>query len=796
MGWPVASLLEQIQAEEAAEKNAPSIYDQVRSQEAAELTHTESGAGVDPDTFLGARLGGPFDPTRGMEDFGLRASMSLSSPKDKFRKFAEKYPSGELKFERDDPRNKRSQTLVFRTTPDEPWRKVDKDLFDGLEMGDIADLAGDLPSLVGELAATVRTKGASLASLVMRGATGAALGEMGKQAIERGPLGSEWDVKEAFGEAAEKAATGALGIAAGDVFARAINTVRGAGATTPTSEAQAVIDEAQRFGVPDLLPGQATINPIIQAFSRQSRALSGKIREYEIGQEAGAMALLDSLRDKGILLPVTGRIADALEKTEAKITSQLIGKASGGRALKEGLETYRDMSGRAVGQQYEYARTIEQPDFDISDVIKVADDIERGVRAYSKRLDAEGNPVTVDVQGDLPGDLGAVLSDIRQLDSTLRTTEGPGGAGAFDQLKALRSRLFDLKTPDDGVFRNENRLAADLYKAITNAMDNPIGTGNPEFVKAWGVASRMAKNRFDTLEHDFIVRALKTHNAGDLEALFKGAFRPDNATQLGFMRDAIKSVPQAQRKWLRFRDAGFSEIIKNPYKIRETIEAYGDSLTQVFSRQEIGEMIKIGDTFAGIKKSGVIDALNRHDDSAALVRDLIETDSTAAITELIKVSGGPKTQIGRGIRAGIAEYVYDEVVSRTKDGTRISANMVDDIMKGLRRNKADKFLTAEDRAVLKFIPQYLRFVQAYGTDAGESIRRGQIIQDLTTAPISALRAIGEEVGIGRLMTSKGGRAFLYGTGRRERLDFNYLKRLSGAAAILASDLEAELEDTQ
>ncbi len=723
----------------------------------------------------------------GLGDLGLRSRLSVSrNIEAKKKKFEEAYPYGELR------KDEKSGVLLFRKTPNENWEKVDAGMFEKFELGDIADIVGDIPAIAGEALFTKGTKfGTKPLSTLFRAGAGAGVGDIARSGSE---IAKGYPAPEIWESAKTEAMLGAGGELAGAVLGSAINAARGAGAVAPTLFAKKTMRQAEKAGLPRLHPGQATDNILLQAFVRQSRALSGKIHQYERKQADAALDLLETLRARDITMPLGQDLEKALARREAEIIKRITrtslqSQTFGGKALAEGVEEYKITSGRAVSQNYAYARSLGEPGFDISSAVEVANETTAGVQALLKSGE-------LDRVGKVPGELLEVAEMIKNLNPQTiidsRLAASRGAAAPYDVLSEARSQLYDLTQPVDGVVRNEHRLARNMYNAITNVLKTPLGVESLPFRRAWEKATTSAAKRFDVLEQDFVAKALRAHKGGDVEGLYRSLFRPNNANQVAFVKKVLPS-----NKWKDFKQTAVSDLLSSPYEMWNKLKSFDDAtLEAVFSSVERDTLRKSAFQFKRLDEAGVRSAVFRQSTANGVVRDIISNMNTAGADELFKLTGGPETELGRRMRAGVMEWIYKDMRAtvRSKFGKDIDRASILNSMETLRKTGMLKFLTQADKRIIHgVLPDYLSLVRSLGMDTGESIRRMTIIQNLTDKTKDAVLDILEEVFVGRVMTSGAGQRLVYGFGQKH-WNMGSLKRLSAAIAIVAKDYEEETQE--
>lgn len=774
-------LLDDLKAQELLGASSDAAVRQNLLENLRRMEHRTSGTGsrtpmIGPDTLAPG----------GLDDFGLRADIQFSgSTKAKIQKFQDAYPEGEMKLVKELTPGGAENLLVFRKTPGEPYRRLDALISEGWELGDIADLSGDIPAALGEMVATVGSRGINLIRLVLRAGAGAVGGDLARSGAERA---RGMDPGNVTSQALEQGLFGATGVTAGGIVEKGINAARGAGALNVPPKGVAVLRETERRGLPGLMPGQVSTNPVAQAFYRQARALSPTINELERTQEREALNLLKGFRDQGIAVDLPQNLLKSLEakKTQINLRLSQLPKTSASRAGKEIIKAVRtwsrDMKG-AVDAAYEFARNMSEPSFDLSEAQEVALNLKSGVRA--RLLAPQGDAETVNVR-EINQKLLDVIGVLEKIDPNV--TPGEGAAAPFDVLKELRSQLFDLKTPEDGVFRNEHRLAAELYSALTKTMDSPIG-GDEGFQNAWKAASRLAASRFDVLENEFIARALKAHDGVPSKQFFDTIWSVGDENQIKFLKDIIGPA-----QWDSFRGAAVTSLMRGETKLAGLDP---NALKQVFSAKELEQLRAVEKAFERIELSGVPEAIRTQSKTAGIVRGLVQNRNSKGIDELYRLSQRDKATKD-SLRAGIIDYIFDRAVEETSMDTRHVGPKVDGanlrrVMRELHELGITRMLDFRDLRVMeRFLPDYLQYVRGISADTGESIRRASIVQNLTAAPTTGIIQLGEEMTFGYIMTRPAVRNFIHGLGKK-KVDLNMLKRLSGMAAILAKDIEDERE---
>lgn len=760
--------------------------------QAGAMTHSP---GRSPFLAQAARALGAPTAEGGLDDFGLRADLSMSDTfKEKLGKFQTKYPTGDLRaVETIGLTGRPVVTLMFRRTEGDPYREIDPNMVtSGPEMADVADLLGDVPSIAGEVLATARYRGTNLIPLLGRILFGSTAGELAKEGVEVA-RGTSDETLEQFGtRALMQGAVSAAGAGAtAPLVSGPVNIARGVGAIKVGDEGREMIAAAERQGLPPPRPDQVSDNPLIQRIGRQSNAIVPAMARYAADQNKAALANFSGALDLGAttMLPLRAKAAlvaarnDAIEKGRRAIRA---GNADrGGAALTQGIKEYDATAKTAVDDLYNYARSLHDPQFDLS-----------GVKSLAREL-REGRPFPTEdggflpAAGDLPPEMGKIVDDILAVRADVRTFTASDGRviSAFDLIKDLRGRLFALKEPPRGYPETqENILARRLYEKLSDVLNNPVG-GSPKFRAAWREASTEAARRFDTLERMSTFRATQDFKMGEMtpQEAYRSIVQPSRKSEnLEFARQNLPT-----ERWEELRGAFKDELLRKPDSLRAELAKYDDAnLNLLLTGRERTELNRVADALDSIRASGIEDALIRQNDGAQLALHLMETNSTAQIDKLVQLAGGKNTPLGKSFRAGIMDALYQQSVVTEGGKTFINAKKLRQLIDQLNRNGAlNKFLAPFDRQRLMDYATYLEKVQR-GSDSGTSLMAAEVTSGVLDMKESALMNLVQQIGIGRMMTSPLGQRFFYGTSANERWSPKSLRLFGAALTDVATDIGA------
>lgn len=734
-------------------------------------------------------LGQPALGTPGLEDFGTRFDLGLSDTfLEKKTKFLDKYPEGEFVevFEPSAEPSNRATTILFRRHPDEPYAELDARALDRWEvLMDLGDVSGEIPSAVLE-AVTVR--GARLVQQLWKTAAATVGGDALKESVEEARGYQLETLPELASRETKRAIISTVGAGATVVVSGPLNAVRGASSIKIAKSAPAAQKAAKKLGVPGLLPSQIARSPLVRKMGGQAGAVMSTINDYINNQQAALVRALTRLRSNDLARVMRGEIEGVHEEAREQIikAAQLSPNRSlteAGTAIQEGLAEYDALANMLVDRAYQRARMIEAPEFDITSLKATARELKAGVRAAAE----EGGEVQL---SQPQKDLLDLLDKIEQVDPSLPSVTLPDGRviDAVDQLRAIRSQLWDMKTPPPGeIARQSEREAGKLYGAVTHVLRNPKNT-NPEFVNAWRMADATAAGRFDTMEKLIVVQSAKSETPAQMaERLVK----PNQVDNLRILKN---SMPDS--RWGEFREAVKSDML-SPNKVdnlTKRLDTFDqNTLDALLPRQDQALLREIGGQIDKLNQVGVKEALTRQTQRAALLSEWIDSGQTARISGLVELAN--KNPLLRdSIRAGLMERVFANVVD-VREGVRtINRTALQQEMRALRDSGALKFLKFNDIRTLKEIDTILEFVPAR-PDSGTSLQAGQAVAGARGLSVEAFQTILEHIGTGRLMTSEIFQRAMLGSGRKKS-PFNSLRVIGSILARTATELESEQRQQQ
>jgi hypothetical protein len=337
------------------------------------------------------------------------------------------------------------------------------------------------------------------------------------------------------------------------------------------------------------------------------------------------------------------------------------------------------------------------------------------------------------------GKLAKSIDTILALQPKLKKvmTETPDGNmewNAFEQIKALRTRLFDLKNSDQPDVRRE---ASRLWMALTESMDSPV-SGSPNFTRAYKMASGFNRLRETTLEYTSVAQALKSDTPGQLAGKY---FRPGRTKEL----EAIKAIiPDA--KWDEFRSGYMfdlaslpnSNVALNRLKVFQAQDAAG--LEMLMSKTEQKDLTEFLIRKAQFDSSPAAKIMARDMSRADKFVAFAKEGQAGEISQAVRLAGGINSEYARLARAGVYQDILSRSTSLNTQGVEIidPRLMSDAIQEWVKSGKLKSFMTQTDLAKLANINAYGRIIGDTG-DVGGGMMGGAIRQQTAELPAHILQ---------------------------------------------------------
>jgi hypothetical protein len=761
------------------------------------------------DQFLAGQAGTERLAAPGFEGFIDRSDLSLSDTfGEKQAKFLDKFPDGDF-IAVQEPQmpglvKPPSHTILFRRTQDEQFAEFDARALDRIEiLADLADLAGDMPSVLME---AIFTRGGALLWQTLRLFAAGATGELLKQSVEELRGFQQQDLREVLNQSALQGAFGATGALSTLPVSGPLNFLRGAGQIRVLPSAGRAQVAAKELGVPPLLPNQVASSPLVRKLGGQAAATTSAIGNYVREQNTAIVQALLALRKPDFAKALGGKLAELHESAREQILAVMrnprVSLTEAGTALQGGIAEYDNLARMTVNGLYSNARSIEVPRFDTGPLLQVAREVQAGTPTAVATRQVPARDVALPVEGTVtrgggtqnirpaPAAVRNIIDEMMQADAALPTIRMQDGSmvTATDQLRAWQQRLWDIKTTSPGALttpddRAAARQAGKLYAAITHVLRDPANT-SPAFRTAWETANVQAARRFDTMEKLVIRSSIQSEAPAEVAARLA---LPNKVDSLQLLKGAVPA-----EKYSVFQDAVKADFLRRPDSILARLDTFDQpTLDLLMNRLDQANLRMIGGALQKLDQVGMKQVLEVQSRAAQQISGLIDNGQTEQIARLVAMAGpDPEMPLRRSVRAALMQDTYDRVVATVKGVSQVNEKALTARLADLTKSGAIKLLSAEDIHVLNNLRRVSQFVPQ-SADPGTSLVAASTFAGLRELSAAAFQTLLENVGAGRFLTSSFGRRVLIGTGKAEKSPFTSLRVLGAALAQFATDLEEE-----
>jgi hypothetical protein len=458
-------------------------------------------------------------------------------------------------------------------------------------------------------------------------------------------------------------------------------------------------------------------------------------------------------------------LTDVIQAQKDELAGMLnlkeLGRSDAGAALNSGIRVY-DKSTRVFSDKlYDDAiRLGDDAQFNIEHAVEVASELDRGVLAKGREvteevvspiLDEFGKPIARDVTSseavkvtaNPAGELGQVVDVLREIDPRISKFSVKGGEwSAFQQVKALRSRLFDLTQSDD---RAVARESTKLWTALTQSLENPV-SANPAFTKAWSNANAFYWVKSHNLQMAHVMRVLKTDAPSDIAATY---FQPRNAAKLALMRDMMTSPgsgPNGKILWDEFRKGFQFELssMSSPQMAINRMEAFRqfdpDGFSILMERNEYRDMLRYLTTKRKYESGPAQQQLSRVMDKAEAFVSMAREGTVGEVGQNIRLAGGLSSDYAQAARAGVFKDILDQSSGINKQGIRVidTRRLADAIEEWQKSGKLDVLFSKAEQHRMLDVQSYASIVNIQ-PDMGGSLIAAQVRAKGVRTPLDLAR---------------------------------------------------------
>lgn len=784
----------------------------------------------------------------GIGGIGLRSKLALFGDTFEERQavFQKTHPSGDYQ------EVPNTDIVLYRESPDQEWRNADPGFFQSWAEGyfanelgmDLTDFSGDLPEMVGEGVAMYLAKapgGGRVVTNLFRMAVGAAAGSQAQQ-LSQYPVGTQRQTlgEQAMGDAAEAGFSligGTLGAGAGG----ALNVVnRRALMKELRPKAREAMTAAAEEGYPTIPMTQLSDSPFITRMGRQASSLWRGLARQSRKVEEHSSQLMNALVDRNARLKFLGEAEKATqsenrlirETAESAVQYMRRHPRTRGTIMRERISDWWNGSSKeAVDNAYRVARSIEEPDFDLSSSVSRAREIKEGVWTPAIAEAKEEGTGLVNLFGEeitqeaaeqgtvrldpISGQLESLVDDILKLDPSLPPETLAGDAVPFsktDRIRELYKRARDLSLPQGGMKPTEAELkAGSLAHVLRESLENPT-TESPVFRSAWAKANAMAQDRFATREHLAIVDIMRTDHPSEIvdNLIVNRRATIDNliAVRKATDTETFENIRQ------EFIGALFTGERRVPGGMAKALDEMDpDVLNMLLPKTQRKAMRKAARQYQELSSTGVRQALERQTEVRPFIRSVLDNPDSGGIDALWKLAlrqpGGFNSSFAHTIRAGILDEIIERSTVRgTAGGTsgaagllpeaahfaetagtfdRISGKKLDTTLKEFKEAGILRFLTPQQLRRVGNVELVQKLMDVSGTDAGTALVGATTIKGVSQMSIQALADMAHYLGASRLlMNDKAIRIVMGGPGgQRPHIDTTGIQLLGSMFSTLA-----------
>ena len=712
-----------------------------------------------------------------MTDFTLRSKMSSlgDNLEEKQDVFKNTYPDGELAIDT------YSGKLTFRENPSMPMTFVDKPFIQGIKdldvrefVTDVAELSSGTPQLLPEIGFALSPIGRGwgfLKNVAGYGALGAGI-EVGKQGAQelygsqKDTLQDAYMIKPAI-EAGFSGGGAGVGNIAENIVS-GIRGVKGGGLFKIEKEGKALQQASKELNIPEPLPSQVVTtgfgNNFLKRLTSQSKAVSGTVGDYIKNMEGSLRESIESLVNKDSIASVVNGMSKLSSDAEQSLMVQLnkmpkdANFAKSGNILQKAVVQWEKTSQANVKVLYDAAKVLAKDKnvtLDFTGVVNLADELKKGVVAVGK----EGENINV---SPLNKELDNIIETIFSINPNTVTP---------DVAIAIRQKLFDLKTPNLGEIAKQPEIrAANLYSAITQSFDNPKAIGGEQFSIAWKKANEAARKRFSSFEKVAIKGTIKSDQPEKIAAnMVNGAYGSTAITQ-------IKRIV-GPKNWNKVQPHLERHILGDGTNILENLAKFDKfTLESLVGRTNVQLFTRIGKQMKNLKNLKIKPVEADNLAVQPFMRELlggVNFRNVNGLKTLLKSS--PKAL--DSFRSGLIDYVVKNSTKVVEGRTLFSYNALNSTLKQLELTDVLKVLKPEQLKALRnaeLVANHMKVLD----DMGASLTGAAVVAGTRSFKATALISLYENIGVGRLLTSKFGRRLLTGGARKEMSNQEYLKAMT------------------
>lgn len=654
----------------------------IDKQQETEALSAATGNNYNPDTSFGDDI---FDKATA---FNIGKSTSLE---DKVAKFKAAYPDGEISLHKFNG----EVHMLVRKDAGQPWTKlglISSEVLPSIVSAKTAGaVAGDILGTAGGNAifpglGLVTGPAGAMVGTVLGGAADTGIDKMQGYSQAKKYF-DDTDLKEAL-------ANGAISfISKGGMTAGTIKSQLDAGQGTKATRDAISFAKENDLPVPNV--GEVTASGQAQAVYAQVLRMNPDALEEHIKKR---MAVTDKLMSYVNNYGFDGvgqqQLKDLLDTTRAgmgatinSISSRAINSEEGGVLLKklwDNYDTLMSAKGGVIDKAFREATDLsDNVSFDLSGAKKLNNELIEGVVGKGEAktipspvLGPDGKPLgtvshipDIKITEDPKGELLSAMTALKELDPILTAHNSVEGNAfsAFEQLKELRTRFGRLtQSEDPGVAGN----AKQIYSALTDTIDTATITtaGMPPekakaFTDAWAAASKLFKDYNATSELKVMSKIDKL-SPGEYANYSDSLLQPGKLEAVKLISDNIPGAKDTLQKMFINKLIGGERTTSWEDIATNTIDefrrgGYQKNLDYLMPRPQQEQLLKYAKDRDFLEGSYIAKIAQEDQSASATALQLARQGKASDLSYALKLAGGPKSDLGKGIKAGILQDIHD-----------------------------------------------------------------------------------------------------------------------------------------
>jgi len=631
--------------------------------------------------------------------FGKRLNYALSNRFTEIqKKFLDKYPKGEIirvelgeSVTAPEEEKEVGPVLAFKKSKSDKQYTLVNPV--GMDAGDWAKLAADVPEIAATIGAIIATRGKSL--MVQSGAAGVAttVADLAMEGVEAYRGYQEDPIESILGEASIKGATTATmtgAIGAGEKLFRAGRQVRLGGID---KDAQKVVRALKEEGLLEKIPADLlTRDKAVRRILAQTRASSDVL-------QADERAVMEAVKQKlktvggGKTAQEAGRVLRDQLTPQALETAKYQILAPGGIAEETFRQAGRSINtafikkiktdARISSRLFNRAKAMfkEEPVFDLKATAAEANGIGKGVMARVIKKSA-ASKVKISGAREFPTSLEALAKEdaktalaagvkketVLSINSSLkRVVDAIKKAGelpqSFETVKRLRTELGELRQASKVTgMNNTERLANNLYFRLTDSMRNPI-SGNKAAVDAWRKASDFHFRKETQAQKQYFRDWVKTEEPTNLAKMYAAPGKTDALYEL---KETI-----GVKQFNKLQSAFESDLLQNSSEITKTLQSFSkdrEALKILLPGNRVKLYERMGQAIDDLNKGPLASTARKNLEDGAFALDLVKNRGPEGLKEILKTFGKNQKQAKELMRDAVIDDLFMGSLSRDTFG--------------------------------------------------------------------------------------------------------------------------------